>query len=65
MNWSIIKNEEQYNTALERLDEIFHSTDDPDLSDEFDLLSLLINKYEEEKYPIEEADPIQVIKMKL
>ena len=65
MSWTIIKNEEQYYTALERMEEIFHATDEPALSDEFDLLSLLIRKYEEDHFPVEEADPIQVIKMKM
>lgn len=65
MTWTIIKNEKQYYDALDRLEEIFDVTSDSRHSDEFDLLSLLINKYEVENYAIEEADPIQVIKMKM
>ena len=65
MNWSIIKNDKQYYTALDRLDEIFDTETNSKNSDEFDLLTLLINKYEENKYKIEPADPIQVIKMKM
>ena len=65
MNWTIIKSGEQYYKALDRLDTIFESTNNSKHSDEFDLLSLLINKYEEENYPIEEVDPIQIIKMKM
>jgi len=65
MNWTIIKNEKQYNKALNRLEEIFNSKNSSKHSDEFDLLSLLIMKYESEHFEIEEADPIQVIKMKM
>jgi HTH-type transcriptional regulator/antitoxin HigA len=65
MNWTIIRNEEQYRIALERIEEIFDTTNESENSDEFDLLSLLIRQYEEENYSIEEADPIAVIKMKM
>lgn len=30
--------------------------------DELELLSLLVEKYEQEKYPIPEADPVNVIR---
>jgi len=56
MNWT---------KALDRLDEIFDIKNNSKHSDEFDLLTMLINKYEEENFKIEEADPIQVIKMKM
>lgn len=65
MNWSIIKNEEQYQKAIDRMERIFNQTKDTKLSDEFDLLSLLISKYEEDNFAIDEADPIQIIKMKM
>lgn len=65
MNWTIIKSETEYIKALSRLDAIFDSKNNSKNSDEFDLLTILINKYEEDKYKIEEADPIQVIKMKM
>ena len=64
MNWSIIKSETQYNKALKRIDEIFHPKNTKE-QDEFDLLVLLINQFEETHFPIEEADPIQVLKMKM
>jgi len=64
MNWTIIKNESEYQRALKRLDAIFHPKSTSE-QDEFDLLVLLINKYEAQNFPIEEADPIQVIKMKM
>lgn len=65
MHWTIIRSKTQYNKALKRLDAIFYDTDSSKVSDEFDLLSLLIRNYEEEHFPIEEADPIEVIRMKM
>ena len=64
MTWTIINNDKEYNRALERMEAIFDTHENLENNDEFDLLTLLINKYEEEKYPIEPADPIQVLKMK-
>ncbi|RLD17725.1 MAG: hypothetical protein DRI69_11700 [Bacteroidetes bacterium] len=65
MNWTIIRNDTQYYAALDRFDEIFHNTSKSKTEDEFDLLSMLIQKYEEDNFSIEEADPIEVIKMKM
>ena len=65
MNWTVIRNDKQYYAALERFEEIFDTDPRSKTNDEFDLLSLLINKYEEENYPIKEADPIEVIRMKM
>lgn len=63
-NWTIIKTEEEYQKALDRLDVIFAPKTSKE-QDEFDLLVLLINNYEKLNYHIEESDPIQVIKMKM
>jgi len=65
MNWTIIKTERQYYKALARLEAIFDAKTNSKHSDEFDLLTMLITKFEEENFNIEEADPIQVIKMKM
>ena len=64
MNWTILKNNTEYQKALNRLDKIFQPKSAKE-QDEFDLLILLINNYEEANYHIEESDPIQVIKMKM
>ncbi len=65
MNWSIIKTEAEYQKAINRMERIFNQTKNSKLSDEFDLLSLLITKYEEDNFAIDVADPIQIIKMKM
>ena len=64
MKWTIIRNDQTYQSALNRLDKIYHPKN-KDEEDEFDLLVMLIGRYEEEHFEIEEADPIQVIKMKM
>jgi len=64
MSWRIIKSEIDYDTAMNRLNEIFQPRS-ADEQDEFDLLVLLITTYEAATYHIEEADPIQVFKTKM
>ena len=61
MEISIIKNEEQYKAYLDRMNEIFHAKEGAPESEELDLLALVLEKYEEEHYPIEAPDPIEAI----
>lgn len=65
MNAKIIKNEEEYNQALKRLEVIFDAPADTTEGDEAELLSILIEKYEDEHYPIEAPDPIEAIKFRM
>ena len=65
MNIKIIKTEEEYANALKRLDEIFHAPTDSPEGDEAELLALLIEKYEDEHFPIEAPDPIEAIKFRM
>ena len=55
---SQIKNEKQYKAMMARIDEIFFSTDENTPADdprllELDLLSSLVEEYEQEHFPIE------------
>lgn len=61
----IIKTEEEYNKALARMNEIFHAPKDSPEGDEAELLMLLIEKYEEDHYPIEAPDPVEAIKFRM
>ena len=61
MNIRAIKTEADYNQALKRLDEIFHAPKDSVEGDEAEILTILIEKYEDEYYPIEAPDPIEAI----
>ena len=53
MNIKAIKTEDGYNKALIRLEEIFHAPVNSMEGDEAEVLSILIEKYEEENYPID------------
>lgn len=57
----VIKTEEDYNQALQRLEKIFHAPKDSIEGDEAEILTILIEKYEDENYPIEAPDPIEAI----
>ena len=65
MNIKAIKTEEDYNQAMKRLEEIFHAPADTKEGDEAEILSILIEKYEDEYYPIEAPDPIEAIKFRM
>jgi len=65
MNIKVIKIEDDYNQAIERLEEIFHAPADTKEGDEAEILSILIEKYEDEHYPIEAPDPIEAIKFRM
>lgn len=65
MNWKVIKTEKEYQIALKRLDEIFDTKKGSKNGDELELLSLLIDNYEKEKFPIDLPDPIAAIKFRM
>jgi HTH-type transcriptional regulator / antitoxin HigA len=65
MNIKVIKTEEDYNQALKRLEVIFDAPIDSPEGDEAELLSLMIEKYEDEYYSIEAPDPIEAIKFRM
>ena len=61
MQNKILKTEEDYNIALDRLEVIFDAEPATPEGDEAELLTLLIEKYENEHYPIPQPDPIAAI----
>lgn len=60
-----IKSEQDYQNALHRLEIIFDAQIDSKEGDEAEILSLLIENYENENYPIEAPDPIEAIKIRM
>lgn len=60
-----IKTEKDYNDALDRLESIFDSKKGSALGDELEILSILIEKYEDEHFPIGFPDPIEAIKFRM
>ena len=65
MKLKVLKTENEYNKALKRLEKIFDSPADTPEGDEADILGLLIEKYEDEHYPIEAPNPIEAIKFRM
>lgn len=60
-----IKTEGDYKQSLERLEEIFDARPDTPEGDELEILSILIEKYEKEHFPIGMPDPIEAIKFRM
>lgn len=65
MHHKVIKTEEDYEMALERLEIIFDAQPGTADGDELELLSLLIENYESQHYPIDPPDPIEAIKFRM
>lgn len=65
MNIKPLKTEQDYEKALERLEEIFDAPANSEEGDEAEILSMLIANYENEHYPIEAPDPIEAIKIRM
>lgn len=65
MEIKVIKTEEEYNQAIKRLETIFDAPANTSEGDEAEILGILIEKYEDEFYPIEAPDPIEAIKFRM
>lgn len=61
----IIKTQLEYKNALIKLEQIFDAKPNTTKGDELELLSLLIEKYEQEKFPVAMPDPIEAIKFRM
>ncbi len=60
-----IKTEQDYFQALERLELIFDAKPGTKEGDELEILGILLEKYEDEHFPIELPDPIEAIKFRM
>lgn len=60
-----IKTEQDYELAMERLEEIFDSKVGTKDGDELEILGMLIEKYEDEYFPIDLPDPVEAIKFRM
>ncbi len=65
MNIAPIRNEEDYQKALIRLEMIFDAQKGIEQGDELEILSILIDRYENENFPIGMPDPIEAIKFRM
>lgn len=63
LKYTVIKNEAQYNSYCNVLIAILETEEHtPAIQDEIDLLTLLIEKYDEEHNTFTQPDPIQMVK---
>lgn len=62
-----IKNKKQYDAALARAYSLMQIKLKPDsgLSDELEILSILIKEYENKQYPMEKPNPLEAIRFRL
>ncbi|MEO6191108.1 MAG: transcriptional regulator [Saprospiraceae bacterium] len=65
MNIRPLKTELDYENALRRLEEIFDAPVNSMEGDEAEVLSMLIDNYENIHHPIEAPDPIEAIKIRM
>ena len=65
MNIVPIRNEKDYQNALDRLEAIFDAKMGTVEGDELEILSILIDRYEIENFPISMPDPIEAIKFRM
>ncbi len=65
MNIRPIKTEQDYEQALLRLESIFDAKPGTSEGDELEVLSVLIEKYEDEAFPIDLPDPVEAIKFRM
>lgn len=65
MKAKLIKTEEENEAALARLEEIFDAEPGTPDGDEAELLTALIEMYEQKAYPIDLPDPIEAIKFRM
>ncbi|WP_435137175.1 helix-turn-helix domain-containing protein [Formosa sp. A9] len=60
-----IRDEKDYQKALDRLENIFDAKKGTEEGDELEILSILIDRYENDNFPIGMPDPIEAIKFRM
>ncbi len=65
MNIHIIKTEQEYTSALRKIDELLEVTENSEQSEQLEILSILVEDYESKHYKIEMSDPIEAINFRL
>jgi HTH-type transcriptional regulator/antitoxin HigA len=61
----LIKNEEDYKKALSRIEELMDAQPDTPEMDELELMTALVEMYEDRHYPISPPDPLEAIKFRM
>ena len=65
MKIKLIKNNKDYKESLKRVEEIWNAEKNTKKGDELEVLSVLIEKYEKEKFDILPPDPVEAIKFRM
>ena len=65
MNIKPIKTKKDYELAMTRLETLFDAKKGTPKGDELEILTLLIEKYEDDNFPIELPDPVEAIKFRM
>ncbi|SCZ41645.1 MULTISPECIES: type II toxin-antitoxin system HigA family antitoxin [unclassified Pseudomonas] len=65
MNIKPIRNQDDLNAAFARIEQLWGADVDSAEGDELEILALLIEKYEDEHYPMPPSDPIEAIKFRM
>jgi HTH-type transcriptional regulator/antitoxin HigA len=60
-----IHTEEDYQKALERIEEIFDAKPGTKEGDELEILGILVDEYEKKHFPIESPKPVEAIKFRM
>ena len=60
-----IKTDQDYSSAIKRIEELWGAKKDTPKGDELDLLATLVESYEMKHYPIAPPDPIDAIKFRM
>lgn len=66
-HWMILENKKDYESAIERIEELMeiNPSTKTDAGRELKLLLLLVERYEDEHYPVGSPDPIEAIKIRM
>lgn len=65
MNIRLIRSEQDYAASMARIDELWGAEVGSPEGDELEVLTLLVNKYEEDHYPLPPSDPVEAIKFRM
>jgi HTH-type transcriptional regulator/antitoxin HigA len=65
MEIKILKTEDDYEAALERIEALMDAAPGSSEEEELELLAMLVERYEAEHYPIELPDPVEAIKFRM
>lgn len=65
MDIKILKTEKEYEAALERIEALMDAPPGSAEEEELELLAMLVEKFEQEHYPIELPDPVEAIKFRM